>query len=314
MAALVERIRNRRTALGLSGIELARRAGISPSYVSLIERGLKVPNEEVAARLARALEDDEDLYRAWARAERYGLDKLDHLQRLDQLTTTAETSRWLASGRDLPPAAAAPRAAASPPPASAPSFMAKAARLFEPLVRARSPAPAESGQGPPALEEADADMDFAMAPDVEPPEEDGISDRVLEVPVLPPGADPRRVLDAVMLPPLHLDARLLGAASTTGLFAYQLDREAAARLGELASAGDYVVLSRRVRRLSADRVYAVRGEDDRVHLARVLFKGSSLLLLPAPGRSDIEVVPLREHEAWRERIVGVLVLTLKRWS
>jgi hypothetical protein len=45
----------------------------------------------------------------------------------------------------------------------------------------------------------------------------------------------------------------------------------------------------------------------------VLFKGNALLLLPATG-SDIEVVPRREDEPWRDRVVGAVVLTLKRWS
>ena len=56
------RIRARRSQLGLTGVELAQRSGISPSYVSLIESGAKVPDEDVAADLARVLDDDEDLY------------------------------------------------------------------------------------------------------------------------------------------------------------------------------------------------------------------------------------------------------------
>ncbi len=304
-AAMLERIRNRRTALGLSGSELARRAEISPSYVSLIERGIKVPDEDAAARLARALEDDEDLYRAWARAERYGLHRLDEMQQLDALTSDAQTSRMLASGRDLPPATAELSRSTS-----ALSRLADLAfRAPWPRAHAASPAPsARPPEGPQqdiVAEEGAYDLELsevqAPAPDL-----------VVEVPVLAAGADPRRMLDATALPPLHLDARLLGTADTAGLFAYELDRDAATRLGDLASAGDYVVLSRRVRRLTAERVYAVRGGDDRIRLGRVLFKGNALLLLPATS-SDIEVVPLREGEPWRERVVGAVVLTLKRW-
>ena len=292
---MLERIRNRRTALGLNGVELAQRAGISPSYVSLIERGLKVPNEDAAARLARALEDDEDLYRAWARAERYGLDRLDQMQRLDDLTSDAQTSRMLASGRDLPRMAAAAPAA----PRSGGGLLARFA------LRARAPLAASP---PPAEDDAMAEaLDFAA--DVEEPEPDA----VVEVPVLPAGTDPRRMLDATALPPLHVDARLVGSGESAGLFAYELDRAAAARLGEIASEGDFVVLTRRVRRLTAERVYAVRGEDDVIRLGRVLFKTNSLLLLPPAGGTDIEVVPLRDREEWRERVLGAVVLTLKRW-
>jgi hypothetical protein len=60
-------------------------------------------------------------------------------------------------------------------------------------------------------------------------------------------------------------------------------------------------------------VYAVRGEDDRIRLGRVLFKTNSLLLLPPSGGTDIEVVPLRDREEWRERVLGAVVLTIKRW-
>ena len=55
---LGERIRNRREARGLAAYALAARVGISPSYLSLIESGSKVPSDEIAARIAMALDDD----------------------------------------------------------------------------------------------------------------------------------------------------------------------------------------------------------------------------------------------------------------
>ena len=58
LPSLNARIRMKRSQIGLTGAELAQRADISPSYVSLIERGAKVPDEDVAARLARALRYD----------------------------------------------------------------------------------------------------------------------------------------------------------------------------------------------------------------------------------------------------------------
>ncbi len=66
MLSLHRRIRTLRVRRGLTGLELARRVGVSPSYVSLIEHGEKVPSEDVAVRIARALEDREDLYRVWS--------------------------------------------------------------------------------------------------------------------------------------------------------------------------------------------------------------------------------------------------------
>lgn len=69
------RIRGRRLALGWSLKRLSEAAGgLAPSFLFNIENGRKVPSEEVAVRIARALEDDahEATYRAWALAKSRG--------------------------------------------------------------------------------------------------------------------------------------------------------------------------------------------------------------------------------------------------
>ncbi|HEU0221365.1 MAG TPA: helix-turn-helix transcriptional regulator, partial [Paracoccaceae bacterium] len=48
------RIRERRTALGLTQVELAARAGISPSYLNLIEKNRRGAAGRVLLALARA--------------------------------------------------------------------------------------------------------------------------------------------------------------------------------------------------------------------------------------------------------------------
>ncbi len=96
-----ERIRNRREARRLSGVEMARRAGVSPAYVSLIERGLRVPDEGVALAIARVLEDDPDLYRHWALTGRFLMTR-DSLDRVGFLTSQPGLRRSLAAGDDLP--------------------------------------------------------------------------------------------------------------------------------------------------------------------------------------------------------------------
>ena len=48
-------VRQRRKAAGLSQEALAERAGLHPTYVSMVERGVRKPTLEVAARLAKAL-------------------------------------------------------------------------------------------------------------------------------------------------------------------------------------------------------------------------------------------------------------------
>src|SRR5436190_18828257 len=66
---VAERIRVRRLALGLTLGQLSERAGLrSPSFVFHLERGDKAPSQATAVALARALGDDVDLYRAWAKA------------------------------------------------------------------------------------------------------------------------------------------------------------------------------------------------------------------------------------------------------
>jgi hypothetical protein len=50
--------------------------------MSQIEKGAKIPDEEAAVALARALADDEDLYRPGP-GPRLGLDKLELVNRLE---------------------------------------------------------------------------------------------------------------------------------------------------------------------------------------------------------------------------------------
>src|SRR5439155_119786 len=62
-----ERIAARRSTRGLTLAALALRVRAAPSHLCHIENGEKVPNEDLAARIARALGDDEQAYRAWSR-------------------------------------------------------------------------------------------------------------------------------------------------------------------------------------------------------------------------------------------------------
>jgi len=86
----------------MTGTELGQRAGISTSYVSVIESGAKVPDETVAAALARALGDDEALYRAWARAARLGVHDLELLNGLATIARTPALVRMVEGGDPLP--------------------------------------------------------------------------------------------------------------------------------------------------------------------------------------------------------------------
>ena len=48
-------VRARRNAAGISQEKLAERSGLHPTYVSMIERGVRNPTLEVASRIAKAL-------------------------------------------------------------------------------------------------------------------------------------------------------------------------------------------------------------------------------------------------------------------
>jgi transcriptional regulator with XRE-family HTH domain len=48
-------VRARRTAAGISQEKLAERSGLHPTYISMVERGVRNPTLDASARLARAL-------------------------------------------------------------------------------------------------------------------------------------------------------------------------------------------------------------------------------------------------------------------
>ena len=61
------RIKQKRREKGWSTRELARRLQLSPTYISLIERDLRIPSTKVAEKLAHVLDDDPELYAHWSR-------------------------------------------------------------------------------------------------------------------------------------------------------------------------------------------------------------------------------------------------------
>lgn len=79
---VANRVRERRLSMGWSLKRLSEATGgLAPSFLFNIENGRKVPSEDVAVRIARALEDSayEATYRAWARAKSRGrTGRIDH--------------------------------------------------------------------------------------------------------------------------------------------------------------------------------------------------------------------------------------------
>jgi len=102
-APMHERIRRRREERGIPAYVLAERLAISPSYISLIESGKKVPGEEIARRIAEALDDDVEIYVAWAHSA--GIQDIDgyttRLMRLRRYSADPALRRQLGSGADI---------------------------------------------------------------------------------------------------------------------------------------------------------------------------------------------------------------------
>lgn len=272
---LAARIRVRRSQLGLTGADLAQRAGISASYVSLIENGSKVPDEAVAAQLARSLEDDADLYSTWVRAARLGLENLDLLNRLEAAARTPAYLSLVESGQELPRLA------------DTDSTTELSSRIREVAARLTSPSRAESRTE---------------------------SAAVVSIPVLAPGADPAR-LEApegagAVADRLLLDRRLFGPAAK-GLFACDVAERDMKHLRGIAQPGDRIVFERPARGSAPDRICAVRHPAG-LRLSRVLASGPSLLLLPGDGESGFESLELRDDRAAADLVVASHVLLIRR--
>jgi transcriptional regulator with XRE-family HTH domain len=294
------RIANRRQALKMTGQDLAERARVSASYISLIENGVKVPSEEVAEAIARALGDDPELYRAWAQSGRIG--DLEgawaRLHRARRFASSPALRRRLRSGEDLEGWASSLHANE----AAAPLEPAEETRAFEADLLDAPPAASSLS----LLAEAPAELSRLAALTPRP------DSSLIEVPVLRECADPGdgTIPSNLIVDVLRLDPRVFGREEPLRPFAYCPRYEAIARVRDLFRPGDWVVLDSRPRELSADRVHAVRFRE-RVILSRVIAKRDSLLLLPTEGRSDVEVLDLSPGEPAERLIAGSLLVTIR---
>lgn len=275
------RIRRRRAVLGLSATDLAERAGITPSYVSVIEAGDRVPSEEVAVRLAKALDDDPDLYLAWAHAReikdlpRY----LDRMKKLLHLRNDPEMRDRVGLGETL---------GVEDYDEATLHDQLKPIRAMR--MRSASERKRNRQSGPP--------------PSADP----------VPVPVLQdgfdPGDDPMNadgVIGTIPLPEQVLPPDVVGP------FAYRPGKNAVRRVSDEMAPGSLVVLSTRPGLLDAGHIQAVRHEG-RVILSRVLQRSDSMVLLHDTDSSQVEVVDLAEGESALDRIAGTVVLVLKFWE
>lgn len=301
-----ERIRSLRQKSGMTGYELARQAGISPSYISLIEKGEKVPDEEVAVAIARALGDDASLYRAWALTRRGNLSGTRRaLETAERFSTDPALRDRLKRGEDVAINEVRSRPSLDP----TASFLQNTVGEIKIRELSAEYADAELLQ---QAHRRDTELEapqprFALASPLEP--------EILEIPVLAEGADPGRgePPSSLVVGRFRIDPQAVAEDDRPGLFAYKLTAHSATRLRGVVEPGTFVAISRRFRPPSPERVHAVRHHNE-VVLSRALWKGSSLLLLPAEGASDFEYVEVGDAARLREVLVGSVVLAVRRWE
>ncbi|MCU0253409.1 MAG: helix-turn-helix domain-containing protein [Acidobacteria bacterium] len=274
---LHRRIRTLRLRRGMTGLELARRAGVSPSYVSLIEHGEKVPSERVAVRIAQALDEREEDYRVWAATAR-----------LDERTRQAVLR--------MRPAETAPRPSGRP----GPETDGAPGRGTAPGVRR-----------PPGRPRTRSRYEFEVAYRLD----DEARAPVLRVPLLAPGAMPQgdRPEPDQVEALLAVDARMLDRDSARGLVALRVDDTNGREVASWLRPGDVVVLDRRPGAFDPALLQGFR-LDDGFLLARGSVGPGVLLVLPDPSHAGSpRVVPLSRPEDLAEVHVGSVIWSSRVW-
>jgi transcriptional regulator with XRE-family HTH domain len=311
--AIAKRIQARRKELGWSLAELARAADLkAPSYVLHIERGDKAPSEEVAERLARALGEDVDSFRAWARL-RSGAGTLDDALQSARVAARAVTSiendprHTVVRGR----LAFGPAESRSTPPDY--SWPGPAASMVPPPDWSTAPAPGFAGM-------AEEGTPFGAAPPQEAYRPSAPSSLRLRayssswppaVPLLEAGTDPDatppigvKTLTVAVAQDQTLIARL---AALDAPFAYELSVRSARRAPFLLPAGFYAIMTRSFLPLEANEAYAVR-VDGGVELGYVHWDGHRLALLPHMNPDDLVVFPARSERDLMSLIAGKVAI------
>jgi transcriptional regulator with XRE-family HTH domain len=320
-----ERIRNRRIRLEMTGAELAKRIGVSPSYVSLIESGAKIPSPSVAQKIARALRDSPDLYQAWVLSARQGgwrqALRSSHYWRA--YSTDPRSLERVASGEDVPDLAGLVGDELPDVDDPLDTRLAEAIRAADEVLDLDPDRPVETKSAARRSPAAEARRSMPLGGAIkglfrrrQRQEDTPRGFTLLEIPLLEDGADPGdgdEVDESQIVDTLFLDSRLFGSTVLRRPFAYLPDDRALRRLGERIRPGDHVVLDSGVPPLRPETIVAVRFRGE-VVLTRALLKKTALLLLPAPGARDFDVIEIGTRDQLREFLVGRVVLTIRNWQ
>jgi transcriptional regulator with XRE-family HTH domain len=311
------RIRKRRLERSWTVRDLARRAGVSASYISLIENGQKVPTPSLAAMLAKVLEDDPRLYLAWAEALRQtNLDATSRIIReYEARLRTPEVSLEIVTPDDIQVESGwevqqelpdslrnwlrAEQEEKLPPLAARKSF-------FEAILpgRGKSEEPAELDTLGAAFSLHEEIPGRARSTAQK-------SEDILNIPLFLEGAHPADS-KAEMLGNLRVNKKVVPQKEVEHLvnpFAWRLSGHGTRRVHRLLRPRDLVVISEDLKKLEFKEIFAVRHQDELV-LSHILRKGSVTLLLSSQGESDIEVL---EGEDPESALVGRVALVIRAW-
>lgn len=282
---LLRLLRRRRRDKGWTVRDLAQAAGISPSYVSLIENGHKSPDPAITERIGRALGLDRELLGALVRLQERPSDPNETidvaarlLKRLDEVEAAdgAEAERTDFPAASLPMdlrlgAASATRVVSE---ASAYERVASPPLDYEPLNPARY---------------------------------------VIPIPMIDEGTEPhdggreRR--------PIWLDRRALPEREELeGAYAWRLSSRGLDRVRGIYRRGDIVIISPSAWApdgLNPRMVFAVRNEGA-VVLSRVGWTGTQLVLQSSGSGSPV-ILSASGDAGLRKRIAGRVIVAVQRF-
>ena len=297
------RVRIRREAKGISGADLSRRIGVSPAYVSQIEKGIRVPDIPVAVRIAHVLEDDEALYVAWCRDHKARSrsktpstgdeDAWTQLYRSDRFEDDAQFSRTVRSGEDIPPS---PRG-----------------RMVEVRSMREASLPATSAPLFDSAEETQGSVENLVASLSSRARSEGRS--LVTAPVLEPGMDPGErdeVPRQLWVDKMVIDPRFLPDAHLGRPFVFRADEEVSRRVRDRVAPGDLVIVSRDLEDGAPvpGRVYAMR-KSGRIFLGRLTSYGEKFLVQPGPEDSEMIDLGLGVGRPAKPAVAGEVVAVVK---
>ena len=288
------RIRKLRESRQLAGYRLAKMADISPSYLSLIESGQKLPSEEVAVRLAKALGDDPDLYRAWVETgddHNVGA-RLDRLEKFRQMRLSPGN---VLHRRGLSRLRAGSRLVEEPDDELSQQDLSTIGDMMQSL-QAKETQSAVSGL-------VGEDVQSFADP------------RTWNVPLLQEGTDPARPRRASGQPEetIAVDLRFLGDdQDLRDLFAYRVTSRTTERVKNLVLPGDVLVFAANPEGVDPAAIYAVR-LGSKIVLSRIVYSEPMLLLLTSDHSQEPIQIDVGDEDGLFRALAGVVVSGIRTW-